>query len=249
MNRRSQQFRGRQFQQPGGRSIDQRDATIEAGGDQSAADRMNDVFVQRLQAFERAAGVLQLYAHLPQLCGQKSRQIGDRQKSEKVDKDDGLQRLRAGMGGAVGRNHAVVVQFQNRPVEDESQSRDEVRPHARQQHAGDDDDQGIEEVQRAVPSSGFVDHEADQNQISHNLQRGLQPVLLPEGEQKYVEQRKTVPQQNGSNEEPHGQRRRTELGDRQLNGKQEGQNEDADPDQPYQPISLVKRRLHGNQRT
>ena len=35
-----------------------------------------------------------------------------------------------------------------------------------------------------------------------------------------------------------------ELGDRQLDGQQQRQNEDADPDQPYQPIPLVKRRLH-----
>ena len=101
------------------------------------------------------------------------------------------------MRGAVGRNYPVVVQFQNRPVKNESQRCNQVRPHARQQHAGDDDDQRIEEVKRAVPSSGFVDDEADQNQIGHNLQRGLQPVLLPEREQQHIEQRKAIPEENG----------------------------------------------------
>ena len=103
-----------------------------------------------------------------------------------------------GMRGAVGRNHAVVVQFQHGAVKNERQRSDQLRPHPRQQHAGHDDDQRIEEVQRTVPSSGFVDDEADQNQIGQNLQRGLQPVLLPEREQQHVEQREAVPEQNGT---------------------------------------------------
>src|ERR1039458_10000308 len=244
MNRRTQQLCWTTLQQALGRGVDQRDAPVETGGDQSAADGVDDVLVQRLQAFQRAAGVLQLYAHLPQFRGEQSGQISHRQEREEIDKDNGLQRLRAGMGGAVGRNYGIVVQFQHRSVKDESQSGDELRPHARQQHAGHDDDQGIEEVQGTVPPAGLVDHEADHDQIGHNLQRGLQTVLLPEREKKYVEEREAVPQQNGCDEEPHGHRARAELGDRQFNGQQEGQNKNADPDQPYQPIALIKRRLH-----
>ncbi len=200
--------------------------------------------MQRLQAFERAAGVLELYSHLAQFCGEQSGQVRDRQEGEEIDKDDGLQRFQSGMRGAIGRNHGVVVQFQHRPVENESQGRNQLRPHPRQQHAGHDDHQGIEKVQRAVPSSGFMDHEADQNQIGENLQRGLQAMFLPQGEQEHVEQRKAAPEQHGTDEEPHGQRRRTVLGDRQLNGQQEGQDENPDPNQPHQPIALVERRLH-----
>ena len=69
-------------------------------------------------------------------------------------------------------------------------------------------------------------------------------MLPPQGKQKHVEHGKAVPEKNGADEEPHGQRRRTELGDRQLNGEQEGQDENADPNQPYQPIAFVERRLH-----
>ena len=160
---------------------------------------------------------------LAQFRGEQSGQIRDRQKGEQVDEDDGLQRLESGMRGAVGRNNAVVVQFQHRPIKNEGQSRDKLRPHARQQHAGDNDDQRIKKVQRTVPAAGFVDDEADQDQIGKNLQRSLQPVLLPEGEQEHVEQRQAVPEQNGAEEQPHRQRRRSELGDGQFNRQQQGQ--------------------------
>ena len=84
------------------------------------------------------------------------------------------------MRRAIGRNHPVVIQFQDRPVQDEGQRRDQLRPHARQQHAGHDDHQRIEKIKGTVPPAGLVDHQADQYQISQDLQRSLQPVLLPE---------------------------------------------------------------------
>src|SRR5450631_218200 len=244
MNRRAHEFRQSALQEPLGCGVDQRDAPVEAGGDQPAADGVNNVFVQRLQAFQRPAGVLQLHSHLPQFCREQPGKICDCQEGKQVYEDDGLQRLQSGMRGAVGGNDAVVVQFQHGPVKNEGERRNQLRPHARQQQAGDNDDQGIEKVKRTVPSTGFVDDEADENQIGQNLQRGLQTVLLPEGEQKHVEQRKAVPEKNGTDEEPHGQRRQTEMGNRQLNREQEGQNENSDPDQPSQPIALVERRLH-----
>ena len=110
---------------------------------------------------------------------------------------------------AIGRNHAVIVQFQNRAVKNECQRRDQVRPHSRQEHAGHNDDQRIKEIQRTVPAPGFMHDQADENQIGENLQRGLQPVFLPEREQEHVEQRKAVPEKNRADEEPHGQRRRS----------------------------------------
>src|ERR1700684_1743713 len=112
-------------------------------------------------------------------------------------------------------NYTIVVQFQHGPVKNEGQGGDQMRPHPRQQHAGDNNNQGIKEVERTVPSSSFVDDKTNQNQIGQNLQRGLQPVLLPQGEQKHVEQGKTVPENYSRNEQPHGQRRRSELCDRQ----------------------------------
>ena len=72
--------------------VRQSDVAIQAGRDDSAADRLNDVFVQCLQIFQRAAGVFQPDVHLAQFCRQQSRQIGYREIGEKIDQDDGLQR-------------------------------------------------------------------------------------------------------------------------------------------------------------
>ena len=121
--------------------VDQGDVSIEPGGDQSAADGLNDVFVQRLQVLQRAAGVLQLDVHLAKLGRQQSGQVGDRQVAEQVDEDDGLQRSHAGVGGGIGRDDFEVGQLQDGAVKDEGQRRAQVRPGPRQQNAGHDDDQ------------------------------------------------------------------------------------------------------------
>ena len=66
---------------------------IQRSGDQSAADRLNDVLVQRLQVFERSARVFKLYIHLSQLCRQQARQIGNRHVRKKIDHDYRLKGL------------------------------------------------------------------------------------------------------------------------------------------------------------
>jgi hypothetical protein len=51
----SAQLGFRDLEQLLGGSIDQRDPSIEPGGDHAAAHGLHDIFVQRLQIFERAA--------------------------------------------------------------------------------------------------------------------------------------------------------------------------------------------------
>src|ERR1039458_2680957 len=60
-----------------GGSIDQRDAPVEPGGDDPAAHGLHDIFVERLQVFEGAAGVFQLHINLAELAHQQARQVGD----------------------------------------------------------------------------------------------------------------------------------------------------------------------------
>src|SRR5580692_7254930 len=152
------------------------------------------------------------------------------------------------MRRAIRRNNGVVIQFKDTSVKNEGEGGDQARPDTRQKHAGHDDDERIKEVQGTVPTAGLVDHEADEDDISKHLQRGLQPVLLPEREQKNIEQRQAVPEKDGGQEEPPWHGRRTELRHREFNGQQQSQDEDADPNQPNQPITLIKRRLHESPR-
>src|SRR5581483_6817231 len=89
-----------------------------------------------------------------------------------------------------------------------------------------------------------MDNESDQNYVGENLQRGLQAVFLPERKQQYVKKRQAIPEEDGGEKKPPWHGGGTELRDCQFNSKQQCQDEDADPDQPDQPISLIKRRLH-----
>src|SRR5579864_4754315 len=121
-----------------------------------------------------------------------------------------------------------------------------MRPNTCQQHARNNDNQRIKKVERTIPSSGFMNDEADKEKIGQNLQRSLKPVLPPQREQNHKEEREAIPQKHSTDEEPHGQRGRIELGDRQLDGEEKGQDKNADPNQPHQPIAFIERRLHGD---
>src|SRR6266850_8346439 len=67
------------------RAIQQQDAAAEVRGDESAAHRMNDVFREILQAEKLFALLLQLPSFAAKRLGEQTGQIGDRQKTEKVD--------------------------------------------------------------------------------------------------------------------------------------------------------------------
>jgi len=110
--------------------------------------------VKSLQIFERAAGILQLHIHLAELAHQQSRQVGDGKVGKQVDEDDYLQRLQLGMRVRIRGNDQVVIEFEDGSEQDESQSRAQISPASRQQHACDHDDQGVEEIQRAVDAAG-----------------------------------------------------------------------------------------------
>src|SRR5208337_3934564 len=96
-----------------GGSIDQRDASVEPGGDDAAAHGLHDVFVERLEIFERAAGILQLHIHLAELAHQQVGQIGDGEVGKQVDEDHDLQGLQLGMRGRIRGNDQVVVEFED----------------------------------------------------------------------------------------------------------------------------------------
>src|SRR5579862_8873770 len=241
MNRRTQQTGGWALKKPLRCGVDQSDPPVKTGRDQAAGDGMNDVFMQYLQAFERSAGVFELHAHLTEFGRQQPCQIGNGKKREKVDENDGLQRLEPGMGGAIRRHNRVIVQFQHRAVENESQRGHEVRPHLRQQYAGNDDHQWIQKIQRAVPTSGLVDDQTYQNQVSEDLQCCLQAVLAPQRKQQHVEQRKAVPEKNSAEKQAQRKARGTEVDDRQFNGQQQRQDKNPNPDQPCEPIAFIER--------
>ena len=82
----------------------------------------------------------------------------------------------------------------------------------------DDDHQRIQEVHRTVPTAGLVNHQADQDEVGKYLQGRLNAMLLPEREQKHVEEREAIPEQDRADEQPHGNRRWTELRHCQFDG-------------------------------
>ena len=101
-DRISQQLFGRRSSKFLRGIVDQRNAAVEPGCDQSAADGLDDVLVQDLKIFQRPAGVFQLHSRLAQLGGQQAREISNGEEGKQIYENDSLQRLQPGMGGAIG---------------------------------------------------------------------------------------------------------------------------------------------------
>ena len=137
------------------------DVAVEPGGNQSAADGLNDVLMKYLKIFQSAAGISQLHSSLPQLGAQKSRQVSDCDVGKQVYKNNCLQRFQFGMGGAIGFHHSVVIEFENGSVKNEGKCGHQMSPHSGKQDAGYDDDERVKKIQRTVPASGLMHDEAD----------------------------------------------------------------------------------------
>src|SRR5207245_11378831 len=120
------------------------------------------------------------------------------------------------MRGRVRRDNGEVRQLENAAVENECKGGCKVRQPSWQQHRGDDNDERIEEIQRAVYAAGCVNHERDQRQIRKHLEQRLNSVLFPEGKKYQVENRNSVPQQQNIDEQEtrdgnRSQQRRTDY--------------------------------------
>src|SRR5579863_2400250 len=81
---RTQQLIRRAFQEFLSGAVHQRNAAIQAGRDQAAADRLNDVFVQDLEVLQSAAGIFQLHARLTKLGGEQAREISNSEVGKQV---------------------------------------------------------------------------------------------------------------------------------------------------------------------
>src|SRR5581483_9748294 len=208
--------------------------------DEAAGHRVDDVLVQGLEVEQRAALIGQLHVGLAQLVAEHARQVGDGDVREQVDEDDGLQRARAGCGGAVGRNDAEVGELEHRAEGDESQQGGEVCPDAREQDAGDDDDERVEEIERGVDAAGDVEHGGGEDQVSQNLGAGLENVVSPAAEQQVHEAGDDVPGEDDADEQRFRNVGRGEPDDGQLDDEQAGNDDDPDLDQPGQPCADIE---------
>src|ERR1700728_2536016 len=184
---------------------------IETGSDQSAADGLNNVFMEDLKIFQSSAGILQLYSRLAQLGRQKASQVSHGKVGEQIHENDCLQRLQSGMSRAIRLHDPIVVEFQDGSVKDESESGNQMGPHPGKQNAGNNDDQRVEEIQRTIPTSRLMHNQADQDQVGQNLQGRLQPMFLPEGQQQHVEDGEGKPQHHGADEKTQRQGRGGEV--------------------------------------
>src|ERR1700730_12165913 len=100
-------------------AIDQSNAAVEARGNESAADGVNNVLMQGLKVFQLPACVLEFDPHLPQLSGQQASKISHGEEGKQVNEDDRLQRLEFWMGSAIRTAESIVIGLKNCAVKDE----------------------------------------------------------------------------------------------------------------------------------
>ena len=216
-----------------------RDASVEAGGDDTAAHGLHDIFVERLQVFEGAAGVFQLHIHLAELAHEQARQVGDGEIGKQVDEDDYLQRLQFGMRVSVRGNDRIVIELEDGSEQDERQGGAEISPGSGQEHARDHDDQGVEKIQRTVDAAGDMDDQGNHGQIGEDLQDGLEAVFVPDRNQEKEKQREHEPQHHSGEEGQDGQGVGSKADNGEFDGEQDEEDQDANLDQPGQPVALI----------
>jgi len=75
------------------RSIHERDTSFNIRGDQTAANRVNDILMQSLKTEQFAAFVLQLHAGLAKLGRQSAGKMRNGEVGEQIDENDRQKRL------------------------------------------------------------------------------------------------------------------------------------------------------------
>ncbi len=137
-------------------AVQQQDAAVEIGGEQSAAHGMDDVFVERLQVLQFAALHFQFGALPPQALRQQAGKIGDRHEIKQIAENPGLQLPAARNRNLHARQNVVIDQFGESAEQNKTEPRHDECGFARKQNAGDDNRQRIEPDEIAVLRSGQI---------------------------------------------------------------------------------------------
>src|SRR6266850_2154213 len=138
-------------------AVQQQDAAAEVCGDESAAHRVNDVFREILQAEKLFAFLLQLPSFAAKRLGEQTGQIGDRQKTEKVDNQPGAQTLGSRRARVSERNSPGVGKKGHASKEDEAGRGDQEGDSSREQNTRDDNHQQVERDEIALLQAGGID--------------------------------------------------------------------------------------------
>ena len=140
--------------------------------------------------------------------------------------------------------HAVLDQLEHGSEENKGKSRGQISPDPRQLDAGNDDDQGIQKVKRGINAAGDVKQRGGEGDIGEDLQTDVRPRVVPQSQQKNLEERNGIPEDNNADESKARDIGLRELGNRQLNAQQEGNNNDAYLPHPIQPSAIIQFILH-----
>src|SRR5437588_12153074 len=117
--------------------------------------------MQRLQTLELAPEVCQARVGLAKFVSEQTRQIGNGEKSEKIDENNRLQSTYSRMGNRKRRHHLKIRKLEHRSIQNESQGRSQIGPDTGQQDAGKKNDQRIQKIQFTVYAAGDVNEKCD----------------------------------------------------------------------------------------
>ena len=92
-----------------------------------------------------------------------------------------------------------------------------------------------------------MDDQGDHGQIGEDLQDGLEAVFVPDRNQKKEKQREHEPQHHPGEEGQDGQGVGSKADNGEFDGEQDEEDEDANLDQPGQPVALIGDGVHESQ--
>src|SRR6476660_5009546 len=161
--------------------------------------------------------------------------------SEEVDQDHDLERLQIDARRKLERRNALKIrELQDGAKTNERDRGRQIGPVSRQQNAGNNNHQRIEEVEEGIDAAGHIHYGGGEGQIGEDLNHCLELVFPPQRVQDDEENRRRVPDQNNRDEKAGGDVVRRQVDDQEFNGKQERNDDDTNFYKPCQPCPLIE---------
>ena len=135
----------------------------------------------------------------------------------------------------IRRDLLKIRKLQQQSKKDERDGGRQVSPIARQQNAGDNDHQRIEEIKKGINASGHVDHGRGECKVGEYLGNGLHLVFAPERLQEGKKNRDREPDHHDGDKHRGRNMVGREVNDQEFNRKQKRDDDDTDFYKPCQP--------------
>ena len=226
-------------------AVQQQDAAGKIRSDESAAHRVNNVFREILEAEKLFPLLLQLPPFATKRLGQQAGQIGDGEKTEKVNDQPGAETFGSRRARVRARNSSCVGKKRHASEEDKAGRGDEEGYPAGKQNARDDNHQQVERDEITLLQAGGIDQQRNHSYIAGNLQSAMPAGLRNPAQENEVKNSNGDPEDKKRKKETIGTEIPDVLRPNHSDSQDQGDRQKTNTRQPVQPFPCREAFVHG----